>query len=236
MEIIPAIDLINGSVVRLSQGDFERKTAYDLSPLELAIQLQEAGAKRLHLVDLDGAKAGSPKNLAVLEEIASKTNLVIDYSGGLRQAMHVESAFSAGAGLVCFGSISVLEPDLVADWGISFGHNRFILSADVRQGYIQIQGWLKEVNLSISAYIEQFSNLGFTHFCCTDISKDGMLNGPSTELYQKVLTEFPSISLIASGGIRSLEDIKKLGEIGCSGSIIGKAWLEGHIPLNSLFS
>lgn len=234
MLLIPAIDIIDGSAVRLSQGLYESKKVYASDPLEVAKQFEDAGIKRLHLVDLDGAKGTGIVNLPILERLASHTSLVIDFGGGIKRTEDLQAAFDAGASMVTCGSIAVKDPDLVRTWIKGFGSNRLILGADARDGRIQSGGWLESSNLEVDAFIDAYHNDGLDMVICTDISKDGMLQGPSLELYKRLLGSRPSLKLIASGGVASLRDLKALKEEGLYGAIIGKALYEGRISLDEL--
>jgi len=236
MEIIPALDIIAGKVVRLRQGDYAQQTTYATDPLTLARQFEAAGCTRLHVVDLDGAKAGHPINLAILKTLAKHTSLQIDFSGGLRTAENVSAAFDAGAAFICLGSITIQNPELVAAWGKTFGFGRIILSADVRDELIQTHGWLQGSGQDLFTYITSYQAAGFTAFCCTDIAKDGMMAGPNFDLYAKILTHAPGIKLIASGGITSGLHVETLRTLGCYGAIIGKAILDGELELAPLLS
>ena len=234
MEIIPAIDIIDGKCVRLTQGDYNQKTIYNEDPLEVALQFQDAGLTRLHLVDLDGAKAGAVKNWKVLEKIAGKTALQIDFSGGISSAGDITICFDSGATWAAIGSIAVKDEQLLSSWLITFGAEKFILGADVKNEKIVVRGWTETTPVSLFDLIENYKTKGVRWFFCTDVSKDGLLEGPATTLYKKLLNEHPSIDLIASGGVRSIDDIEELRQAGCKGVIIGKALYENRIALNDL--
>jgi phosphoribosylformimino-5-aminoimidazole carboxamide ribotide isomerase len=234
IEIIPAIDLINGQCVRLSQGDFDSKKVYSSNPLDVAKQFEDAGISRLHIVDLDGAKSGKICNLSVLESIASNTVLIIDMGGGVRTKEDVQSILQAGATYVSIGSIAYKEPVLFKEWLMNFGADKFLLGADVKDEKIAVHGWLENTDYSVYDFITEHLNNGIRQVFCTDIATDGMLTGPSMELYKKLLAHFPSLQLIASGGVSSIADVKHLNEIGCTGVIIGKAIYEGKIALSEL--
>ena len=234
MEIIPAIDIIEGKCVRLTEGDYSSKTEYAFSPLEMAKQYEELGFKRVHLVDLDGAKSGSVKNWKIVEEIASETNLSIDFGGGVKTIAEVQRILDLGVSYVTVGSIAAKQPNEFKSWLEIFGAEKFFLGADVRDQKIMTAGWLERTDIDLSEFIEQYMNLGVNHFFCTDISKDGQLKGPATELYKQIIESFPEINLVASGGVSSLTDLKELKEIGCSGAIVGKAIYEGKIALQDL--
>jgi len=234
MEIIPAIDLINGKCVRLTEGDYSRKTEYALSPLEIAKQYQDHGIKRLHLVDLDGAKQGKVVNWQIAEQLALHTDLVIDFGGGVKTAAEVERIIDFGIEYVVVGSVAAKQPELFADWIVQFGPNRFMLGADVRNEMIMVSGWLEKSSLSLMPFLETQINQGISNVFCTDISKDGKLEGPAVDLYRKIKLAFPAFNLIASGGVSSMDDIHALAKAGCNGVIIGKAIYEGRISIQDL--
>ena len=234
ISIIPAIDIIDGKCVRLSQGDYSSKTEYKQSPLDLAMQYEDLGIKRLHIVDLDGAKAGKIINFKSLEQIALKTKLTIDFGGGVKSENDVNAIFSSGAAMVTIGSMAVKEKELVLDWIKNYGNDKFLLGADVLNEEVKISAWTEGTKLNILDFIEVYFSAGFKNFFCTDISKDGMLQGISKELYLKILSSFPGLNLTASGGVSSLEDIEIAEKIGCQGIIIGKAIYEGKIQLKEL--
>ena len=233
MRIIPAIDIINAQCVRLSQGDYTQKTVYNQSPLEVAKQYEASGIKYLHLVDLDGAKAHGVVNLKVLETIATQTELQIDFGGGIKSEDDVKAVFNAGAKQITVGSIAVSNPELVKRWIADYGKEQIILGADCKNRMIATQGWTKTSTTTIYDLIEAYRLLGLDRVICTDIAKDGMLNGPSFDLYTSLLERF-SIKLIASGGVRSLEDLTLLKQLGCEAAIIGKAIYENKITLKQL--
>lgn len=234
MQIIPAIDIIDGKCVRLTEGDYSTKTEYAFSPLEMAKQYEEIGFKRVHLVDLDGAKAGNVINWKIVEEIASETNLSIDFGGGVKTMAEVKRILDLGVTYVTVGSIAAKQPNEFRSWLEIFGAEKFFLGADVRDQKIMTAGWLERTDIDLSEFIEQYMNLGVNHFFCTDISKDGQLMGPATALYKQIIESFPDINLVASGGVSSLKDLIELKEIGCSGAIVGKAIYEGKIALQDL--
>ena len=234
MEIIPAIDIIDGKCVRLTEGDYAQKTVYNENPLEVAKSFEDAGIKRLHLVDLDGAKAGKVSNWKVLESIASNTKLVIDFGGGIKTETDLNIVFNSGASLATIGSLAVKEPELFETWLKQYGENRFLLGADVKGEHIAIGGWLETTNETIIDFIQKYISKGVTQLFCTDISKDGKLEGPSIELYKKIIQQFPALYFIASGGVSSMKDIDELRLIGCSGVIVGKAIYEGRIKISEL--
>lgn len=234
IEIIPAIDLIDGKCVRLSQGDFASKKIYSENPLSVAKSFEDAGVKRLHIVDLDGAKTGKIINQRVLESIATNTNLVIDMGGGVRTDDDVKLLLDSGAKYVSVGSIAYKNPELFAKWINQFGANSFLLGADVKDEKIAVHGWLENTALSVFDFIQTNTSLGIKNIFCTDIATDGMLTGPAIDLYKKILQQFPAINLIASGGVSNMNDIHTLNEIGCSGAIVGKAIYEERITMNEI--
>ncbi|PZX65705.1 1-(5-phosphoribosyl)-5-[(5-phosphoribosylamino)methylideneamino]imidazole-4-carboxamide isomerase [Hydrotalea sandarakina] len=234
MEIIPAIDIIDGKCVRLTEGDYQQKKIYNENPLEVALQFESAGIKRLHLVDLDGAKAGKVTNWKVLETIANHTQLVIDFGGGIKTANDVSTVLNAGARYATVGSVAAKQKDLFIEWLHRFGVDKFLLGADVKNGYITINGWLNTTEFPVQQFMENYMQLGVQQIFCTDVSKDGRLEGPSLELYQSLLNALPHLHLIASGGISSVDDLLQLQQIGCSGAIVGKAIYENKISLNQL--
>ena len=234
MTIIPAIDILDGKCVRLTKGDYSRQTIYNDDPLEVAQQFEDAGLKRLHLVDLDGAKAGEVKNWKVLEKIAGKTKLLIDFSGGISTQKSLEIAFDSGAAYAAVGSIAVKDEFTFTGWLIAFGVERFIIGADVKNEIIVIKGWTETTTFNVFDLITNYKLKGVKQFFCTDVNKDGLLQGPATGLYKKIMNEHPSIDLIASGGITTIKDIEELREAGCNGAIIGKAIYENRISLTEL--
>ncbi len=231
IEIIPAIDVIEGKCVRLTQGDFSRKKVYSANPLETAKEFEQKGIKRLHVVDLDGAKFGKVTNLNVLEEIAANTNLTIDFGGGIKSDDDINSVFDAGAQIATVGSVAVKEPDKFFGWLEKFGGEKILLGADVKAGKIAINGWQKMTEIEILPFLKEYYAKGVTNVFVTDISKDGLLEGTATELYAEILENLPRLNLIASGGVSSSEDIAELEKIGCAGVIIGKAIYEGRIKI-----
>jgi len=234
MEIIPAIDIIDGKCVRLTEGDYAQKTIYNESPLEIAKSFADAGVKRLHLVDLDGAKAGKVTNWKVLESIASNTSLIIDFGGGIKTETDLKLVYESGASLATIGSLAVKDPNLFASWIAQYAADKFLLGADVKGEYIAIGGWLQVSEETIIQFIEKYIEKGIKQLFCTDISKDGKLEGPSLELYTKIVRQFPDLHFIASGGVSSMDDINALREIGCKGVIVGKAIYEGRIKIEEL--
>lgn len=233
-QIIPAIDIIDGKCVRLTQGDYEQKKIYNEHPLEVAKEFEDAGLKRLHLVDLDGAKAGVVKNWKVLENIAGHTSLVIDFGGGIKTSKDVNIVFNSGAKLATVGSIAVKEEAVFIQWLNLYGADFFILGADVKEGKIAVSGWLETTDILINDFIRKYIQQGIKQVFCTDVSKDGKLEGPSVELYKGIITQFPSLHFIASGGVATMDDLIQLKEIGCKGVIVGKAIYENRISLNDL--
>jgi len=236
MEIIPAIDIIDGKCVRLTQGDYAQKKIYNENPLEVAMEFEDAGLRRLHLVDLDGAKAGAVKNWKVLERLAGKTGLVIDFGGGIKTIKDVEIVFGSGAALATVGSIAVKDGPLFVSWLEEFGAGRFLLGADVRDEKIAVGGWLETTDRWVYDFIQEYVEKGVEQVFCTDVSKDGLLQGPALDLYKNIVGKFPSLHFIASGGVSSFDDVLRLEEAGCKGVIIGKAIYEGRITLNQLKS
>ena len=234
MTIIPAIDIIDGKCVRLTKGDYSQKTIYNKDPLEVALQFEDAGLQRLHLVDLDGAKAGDVKNWKVLEKIAGKTKLSIDFSGGISTQNNLEITFNSGATFASIGSIAVKDEFTFTGWLLAYGADKFIIGADVKEEQILIKGWTESTSLTVFELIDKYKLKGVKQFFCTDISKDGLLEGPSVDLYKKIINEHPSIDLIASGGVSTIKDLEELREVGCSGAIIGKAIYENKILLTDL--
>ena len=234
MKIIPAIDIINGKCVRLSEGDFKKKVVYHNHPLEVAKSFEDIGIKRLHIVDLDGANGNSLFNLKSLESIASNTSLIIDFGGGVKSKGDVKSVFDAGASMVNVGSVTIKNPDLWNQWVVDFGANKFLPGADVLNKKIKIHGWKEETGIDVFDFIKAMMDKGIKEIFCTDISKDGMLQGPSIKLYQEILEHFPTLNLIASGGISCYEDLVVLQEIGGSGAIVGKAIYEKRISLEQI--
>ena len=234
LEIIPAIDIIDGKCVRLTHGDYNQKKIYNEHPLEVAKAFEDAGIKRLHLVDLDGAKAGAVKNWKVLESIAGKTSLVIDFGGGIKSERDVQIVFDSGAEFSTIGSIAVKDEKTFSKWLANFGPGKFLLGADVKNEKITVSGWTEDTELWVYDFIEKYIHKGMKQIFCTDVSKDGALEGPSTELYKHIIEKFPELHFIASGGVSSIDDVYQLQEIGCKGVIIGKAIYEGRIHLSEL--
>jgi len=234
MRIIPAIDIIQGRCVRLTKGDYNTQVVYNEDPLEVAKQFQDYGIRYLHLVDLDGAKSSRIINYKILEKLASNTDLIIDFGGGLRSDEDVKIAFNSGATQITGGSIAVKQPKIFSKWLLKYGNDKIILGADATYQKIAINGWLEESNIELIPLIQQYKKKGIKYVISTDIEKDGMLNGPSFDLYNKILNNMPKLKLIASGGITTLTDLLKLKELGCEGAIIGKAIYENKIGLKEL--
>ena len=234
MRIIPAIDIIDGKCVRLSKGDYSTKKIYNENPLEVAKSFEGVGIKYLHLVDLDGAKSKQIVNYKILEQIAGKTNLKIDFGGGLKSDKDLNIAFECGANQVTGGSIAVKDPDVFKTWLKAYGPDKIILGADAQDEKVAISGWLESSDKELIPFIEGYKNEGVNYVICTDISKDGMLEGPSFELYKRILRQVPTIALIASGGISHFDELGQLAELGCEGTIIGKAIYENRISLKQL--
>lgn len=234
MEIIPAIDLMDGKCVRLTQGDYAQRKTYALTPLDLAQNFENAGFRRLHLVDLDGARAGKVINLQILRTIAEKTSLIIDFSGGVRSTEEAQAVFDAGAAMLALGSIAVRNHKLFCDWLAKFGSAKIILSADVRGGKIQVSGWTEQTSLELVEFLRQYCACGVSQVTCTDIGRDGALAGPACDLYRSLVEEFPTLSIIASGGVGNIADVRELASVGVSGVIVGKAIYEGAVSLEEL--
>ena len=234
IELIPAIDIINGQCVRLTKGDYDQKTVYG-KPLDMALDFERIGYKRLHVVDLDGAKSKHIVNDAVLREITSSTNLVVDFGGGIKTDEDIEKAFAAGASMVTIGSIAVTNPDLFMGWLEQYGTDRMILGADVRHGKISINGWKEDSAEDLLPFLKKYVDAGVRNVLCTEISKDGTLAGPAIELYQEIMDAYPQLHLIASGGVSSLNDIIALNAAGIPAVVFGKAIYEGKINLKELW-
>lgn len=234
MQIIPAIDIIDGKCVRLTQGDYSQKTIYNENPVEVAKEFENAGLKRLHLVDLDGAKAGEVKNWQVLENIANQTDMIIDFGGGIKKDKDVDIVLNSGASFATIGSIAVKNPDLFKYWIKTYGAELFLLGADVKDENIAIDGWLNTTDITVFDFLEDYIQAGITNVFCTDVSKDGLLQGPSIDLYKRIIEKFPQIFFIASGGVSNVDDLKELEEIGCNAAIVGKAIYEQKIELEEL--
>ncbi|MBE0650357.1 MAG: 1-(5-phosphoribosyl)-5-[(5-phosphoribosylamino)methylideneamino]imidazole-4-carboxamide isomerase [Bacteroidales bacterium] len=234
MRIIPALDMIGGKCVRLEQGDFDRKKEYELSPVDYAKFLEDQGFKYLHLVDLDGARKGAPVHLNILEEICGATSLKVDFGGGVKNTETVKQVFDCGAQQVTAGSLAVKNPVEVCEWLSLFGAEKVILGADVKDEIIYINGWKTSTEIPLFTFLENFRKSGIQYVVCTDISKDGLLQGSSVGLYKKIREKFPELKLIASGGIHTLEDLEKLKAEGMEGAIVGKALLENKVDLSKM--
>lgn len=234
IELIPAIDIIDGKCVRLSQGDYNTKKVYGECPADMAKRFEDVGIKRLHVVDLDGAKASHIVNYKALESIASKTNLIIDFGGGLKTDDDLRIAFESGASMVTGGSIAVKNPNVFEGWLKKYGGDKIILGADVKERKIAVSGWIENTDVDLFEFLKDYISKGVRKVICTDIAKDGMLKGPSIELYKDILKEHPTLHLIASGGVSSMADIEALDEAGVPAVIFGKAIYEGRIKLKEL--
>ena len=235
IELIPAIDIIGGQCVRLTKGDYDQKTVYRNSPAEVAKEFEQIGFKRLHVVDLDGAKSKHIVNEQVLKAITNKTHLTVDFGGGIKTDEDIEKAFAAGASMVTIGSIAVTNPDLFMGWLEKYGAERIILGADVRHGKISINGWKEDSSEDLLPFLKKYVDAGVSNVLCTEISKDGTLAGPAIELYQSMMAAYPELHLIASGGVSSIEDIHALDAAGIPAVVFGKAIYEGKINLNELW-
>ena len=235
IELIPAIDIINGQCVRLTKGDYDQKTVYSDSPAKMAKSFETLGFQRLHVVDLDGAKSKHIVNDAVLKAITAETNLTVDFGGGIKTDEDIEKAFAAGAAMVTVGSIAVTNPDLFMDWLEKYGADRLILGADVRHGKISINGWKEDSDEDLLPFLKKYVDAGVKHVLCTEISKDGTLAGPAVDLYRRVMETYPALHLIASGGVSSKEDIIALDAAGIPAVVFGKAIYEGKINLKELW-
>ena len=235
IELIPAIDIINGQCVRLTKGDYDQKTVYHDSPAEVAHEFEQLGFQRLHVVDLDGAKSKHIVNSEVLRHITTDTRLTVDFGGGIKTDNDIEKAFEAGASMVTVGSIAVTQPDLFLGWLDKYGTDRMILGADVRNGKISINGWKEDSTEDLLPFLKKYIDHGVKNVLCTEISKDGTLQGPAIELYKQVMAEYPQLHLIASGGVSSIDDIKALDTAGIPAVVFGKAIYEGKINLKELW-
>ncbi len=233
IELIPAIDIIEGKCVRLSKGDYSTKKEYG-SPLDMAMQFEDLGFRRLHVVDLDGAKAKHVVNLATLRDITRRTSLTVDFGGGVKTCDDLEAVFEAGAQLATAGSIAVTQPDLYLEWLERYGADRLILGADVRNGKVSINGWLEDSDAELTDFLQRYMAAGTRNVLCTDISRDGMLSGPAVQLYSEIMHTYPQCHLIASGGVSCIEDIDALEQAGVPAVVFGKAIYEGRIDLKVL--
>lgn len=235
IELIPAIDIINGQCVRLTKGDYDQKTVYG-EPLDMACEFERIGFKRLHVVDLDGAKSKHIVNDAALKAITAQTQLTVDFGGGIKTDEDIEKAFASGASMVTIGSIAVTQPDLFIGWLEKYGEERIILGADVRNGKISINGWKEESEEDLLPFLKKYIDAGVRNVLCTEISKDGTLQGPAIDLYKRVMDAYPDLHLIASGGVSCIEDIKALDAAGIPAVVFGKAIYEGKINLKELWA
>ncbi len=234
IELIPAIDIIDGKCVRLTKGDYARKTVYNEDPVAQAKEFEQLGFRRLHVVDLDGAKSKHIVNDRVLRAITSETRLTVDFGGGIKTDEDIEKAFEAGAAMVTAGSIAVTQPELFIDWLDRYGAERMILGADVRNGKVSINGWKEDSQEDLLPFLQHYVDAGVRHVLCTEISKDGTLEGPAIALYRDIMAHYPALHLIASGGVSSSNDIQQLDEAGIPAVVFGKAWYEGKIDINKL--
>ena len=234
IELIPAIDIIGGRCVRLTKGDYEQKTEYG-APIDMALEFQRIGFKRLHMVDLDGAKSKHIVNDEVLSEVTQKTNLTVDFGGGIKTSEDIEKAFNAGAKMVTIGSIAVTEPELFMGWLEKYGPERIILGADVRNGKISINGWKEDSAEELLPFLKKYVDAGVKNVLCTEISKDGTLSGPAINLYREIMNTYPHLHLIASGGVSSIDDIEALDKAGIPAVVFGKAIYEGKIDIEDLW-
>ena len=235
IELIPAIDIIDGQCVRLTKGDYDQKTVYRNNPAEVAKEFEQIGFRRLHVVDLDGAKSKHVVNDGILRHITTETNLVVDFGGGIKTDEDMEKAFAAGASMVTVGSIAVTRPDLFEKWLLKYGAERMILGADVRNGKISINGWKEDSTEDLLPFLKKYIDAGVRNVLCTEISKDGTLQGPAVDLYKQVMTAYPGLHLIASGGVSSIDDIKALERAGIPAVVFGKSIYEGKINLKELW-
>ena len=236
IELIPAIDIIDGQCVRLTKGDYDQKTVYRNSPAEVAAEFEAIGFKRLHVVDLDGAKARHIVNDSALRRITTETKLTVDFGGGIKTDADIETAFNSGAAMVTIGSVAVTQPDLFLSWIEKFGSDRIILGADVRKGKISINGWKEDSSEELLPFLKKYVDAGVKNVLCTEISKDGTLAGPAIDLYRQVMSEYPTLHLIASGGVSSIDDIIALDKAGIPAVVFGKAIYEGRIDLRELIN
>ena len=234
IELIPAIDLIDGKCVRLTKGDYNLKTIYNEDPVNQALEFQRLGFRRLHIVDLDGAKSKHIVNDGVLKAITLATDLIVDFGGGIKSEDDIEKAFKAGAHMVTIGSVAVTEPDMFMNWLGKYGAEKIILGADVRNGMVSINGWKEDSSEELLPFLEKYISAGVCNVLCTEISKDGTLSGPATDLYRKVMAQYPHLHLIASGGVSCNADIHRLHENGIPAVVFGKAYYEGKIDIKEL--
>jgi len=234
IELIPAIDLIGGKCVRLSKGDFTSKKEYDEDPAEVAARFADCGVRRIHLVDLEGAKQAGPANLAVLERISSRVNVELEWGGGIATLADLAAVFDAGATQAVVGTVAALKPELFLEWLDRFGADHIVLGADIRNGRIAVRGWLSEVPLRVEDLLDEFQPAGLSQVVCTDISRDGMLQGPATRLYVELQKEYPDVTFSVSGGISSMDEVRALDALGLRRVVIGKALYEGLITLDEV--
>jgi phosphoribosylformimino-5-aminoimidazole carboxamide ribotide isomerase len=232
--IIPAIDIIGGKCVRLEQGDYRLKKVYEADPLDVAMRFEDHGISRLHVVDLDGARAAHIVNYGTLERITSKTRLVVDFGGGIKTDSDLHIAFDSGAAMATIGSIAVTDRDLFQAWLFAYGPDKIILGADVKDGRIAVSGWTSITEINLSDFLSYYKAMGIKQVMCTDIARDGMMKGPSVDLYKQMVIDFPSMHILASGGVSSISEVHQLNEAGLAGVIIGKALYEGIIKLEDL--
>ena len=228
------MDIIDGKCVRLTKGDFSTKKVYSGNPVEVAKAFEDAGLKRLHMVDLDGAKAGAISNLRILESVAQHTDLIIDFGGGIKNVGDLKRVLEAGASIVTLGSVAVRSPELIGQWIEDFGAEKILIGADVLDNKIKISGWLEDGGTDILVFLEDMIGMGVENIFCTDISKDGMMEGPAVDLYKTIIHHFTFLNLVASGGVSGVKDLYSLKEAGCRGAIVGKAYYEGAISLEEL--
>lgn len=236
IELIPAIDIIGGCCVRLTKGDYAAQKTYDAHPEDVAKRFEDMGVRRLHVVDLDGAKAAHIVNREALERITSATNLIVDFGGGIKQESDLRTAFDCGAAMVTVGSLAATQPETLLRWAADFGADRFIVGADAQDGRIRTHGWLQDGGMSLREFVAFYMQHGITRVLCTDIARDGMLSGPNISLYRELMAEFPACRLIASGGVSSAADIRALNDAGVPSVVFGKAFYEGKINLPALLS
>ena len=234
IELIPAIDIIDGQCVRLTKGDYDAKTVYSSDPAEVAAEFERLGFKRLHVVDLDGAKSHHIVNTEVLRRIADTTDMTIDFGGGIKSSEDIETAFNCGASMVTIGSVAVTCPDLFLSWLSQYGSDRIILGADVRHGLVSINGWKEDSTQPLLPFLKRYIEHGVRNVLCTEISKDGTLDGPAIALYDEIMQAYPELHLIASGGVSSENDILELDRHGIPAVVFGKAWYEGHIDISKI--
>lgn len=234
IELIPAIDIIEGQCVRLTKGDYGSKTVYPLNPVDLARRFEDLGFKRLHVVDLDGAKSNHVVNLDILEKITSTTNLSVDFGGGIKTDEDITHVFSSGAKWVTIGSLAVKNPNKIENWITQYGADKIILGADVKDGFIHISGWKENSSVKLFDFLNSYQNKGINNILCTDINKDGTLKGPATSLYRQIMSAYPDCHLIASGGISSIDDMNALDKAGIPAVVFGKAIYEGRIDLSQV--